>query len=108
MNKLKLEAKVFKILAHPVRLQILEALANQPLCVCELVALTGRRQAYISQHLALLREVNLVRYERSGLNIYYRVNAGRVVEISEIFRRLKSNSTADQSLSGDDESLWRH
>lgn len=88
MNKYKLEAKVFQTLAHPVRLQILEALAARPLCVCELTTLTGRRQAYISQHLALLREVELVRFDRSGLNIYYRVNATRLMEIAEILERL--------------------
>lgn len=77
---------MFHALAHPVRLQILEALASQPLCVCELVMVTGRRQAYISQHLALLREVELVHTERSGLNIFYRVNAARLADAIHILR----------------------
>ena len=74
MAKYQRESRIFHALAHPVRLQILEALASQPMCVCELVMLTGRRQAYISQHLARLREVKLVQTERSGSNIFYRVN----------------------------------
>lgn len=75
---------MFQALAHPVRLQILEALAHRPLCVCELVDLTGRRQAYISQHLALLRQVELVHTERSGLNIFYRVNAARLADALQV------------------------
>jgi DNA-binding transcriptional ArsR family regulator/NAD-dependent dihydropyrimidine dehydrogenase PreA subunit len=71
MNKYQQQSKVFQALAHPVRLQILEALARRPLCVCELVLLTGRRQANISQHLALLREVGLVCTERTGWNVFY-------------------------------------
>lgn len=78
MSKYQREAKMFQALAHPVRLQILEALARRPLCVCELVALTGRRQANISQHLALLREVELVSCMRTGWNVYYRMNANRL------------------------------
>jgi len=84
MSKYQRESRIFHALAHPVRLQILEALASQPLCVCELVMLTGRRQAYISQHLALLRELKLVQTERSGLNIIYRVNAALLEDALQV------------------------
>lgn len=80
MGHYQQESKVFKALAHPVRLQILEAVAHQPLCVCELVFLTGCRQASISQHLALLRDVEVVRCEREGLNVFYRVDAAQLAE----------------------------
>lgn len=83
MRKYHLEARLFQALAHPVRLQILEALAYQSLCVCELVELTGRRQAYISQHLALLRSVELVSCERTGWNVYYRLNLTRLADTLE-------------------------
>jgi len=68
------QAKIFQAMAHPVRLQILAKLALKPLCVCELIQATGRRQAYISQHLLLLRRVGLVHYNRQGLNVYYSLN----------------------------------
>jgi ArsR family transcriptional regulator len=86
MGKFQSESKVFRALAHPVRLQILEALARGPACVYELVTMTGRRQANISQHLALLREARLVHYERAGLNVFYRVNAARLAEVMQIVR----------------------
>lgn len=44
-----------RALAHPVRLRILRRLARGPACVCELVALTGQRQPYVSQSLMILR-----------------------------------------------------
>ncbi len=61
----------FKALGHGVRLQILEALAEGPATVGELVALTGRRQPYVSQQLAVLRSAGLVSRKRCGLHTLY-------------------------------------
>lgn len=71
MNAYQARAKVFKALAHPVRLHILELLALGPSCVCDLVMRTGHRQANISQHLALLRAAGLVQTNREGLYVWY-------------------------------------
>lgn len=67
------QAKRLRALAHPVRLEILEALREQPACVCELVALTNKRQPYISQQLALLRKAGLVKAEREGVRVRYQL-----------------------------------
>lgn len=67
------EAALLKLLAHPARLAILEALSQERACVCHLEALLGLRQAYLSQQLAVLREGGLVADQREGLNIFYRL-----------------------------------
>jgi len=64
-------ADFFKALMHPVRLQILAILRSGEECVCHMEATLGLRQAYISQHLAVLREAGLVSVRRDGWNIYY-------------------------------------
>ena len=64
-------ADLFQALAHPVRLRILEVLAQGEACVCHMEALLGYRQAYISQQLAVLREAGLVQSRQDGWNIYY-------------------------------------
>jgi len=66
-------AKLFRALGHPARQQILEILAREPVCVCDLMQQTGHRQPYISQQLAILREAGLVTVEREGLNMRYRL-----------------------------------
>ena len=73
MSQYTAEAKLFKALMHPARLAILEILRNGDECVCHLEAALGYRQAYISQHLMILREAELVEDRRDGWNIYYRV-----------------------------------
>lgn len=75
MNEYREKAKMLRALAHPVRLQILEALVHGPACVCELILKTGRRQACISQHLMLLRQAGLVKRTRVGLNMRYELTS---------------------------------
>ena len=69
----KSQADLFKILAHPVRLSILEILRDGEQCVCHMEAMLNRRQAYISQHLIVLRDAGVVADRRDGWNMYYRV-----------------------------------
>jgi len=64
-------AEIFKVLGHPVRLQIVQVLRQEEACVCHLEALLGQRQAYISQHLMKLRDAGLVVDRREGLNVFY-------------------------------------
>lgn len=68
------KAKFFQMLAHPVRLQILDEIRRRPACVCHLQEVTGRPQAYVSQQLRLLRESKLVNDEKDGQNVFYHLS----------------------------------
>lgn len=81
---------VLKALSDPLRLQILELLAQQQSCTCHLVSETGARQANVSMHLRVLREAGLVESEKVGRNHYYRVRGnvlgdlgGRLIELAQ-------------------------
>ena len=78
MNTRQRHAVLFQALGHPVRFQILEILSQGPSYVCDLIALTSKRQPYISQHLATLRDASLVIAERQSWNICYQLNDYRV------------------------------
>jgi ArsR family transcriptional regulator len=71
MNHYQCEARLLKAIAHPVRLQILQALAREPSCVCDLMLIIKRSQPYVSQHLMVLRDVGLVTGVREGWNVRY-------------------------------------
>ncbi len=73
MNRSQCEARLLKAIAHPIRLQILQVLAQQPACVCDLMTIVKRSQPCISQHLMVLRDVGLVEGKREGWNIRYYV-----------------------------------
>ncbi|MBA3470761.1 MAG: helix-turn-helix transcriptional regulator [Herpetosiphonaceae bacterium] len=66
----------FQIFAHPVRVQILTALAASAdsVCVCDLETAVAVKQPTVSYHLKLLRDAGLVSYERQGPWAYYTLN----------------------------------
>ncbi len=64
-------ARLFKVLGNPARLALLAVLRDGEECVCHMEAQLGFRQAYISQHLMVLREAGFVRDRRDGANIFY-------------------------------------
>lgn len=78
-----MKAKLFRGLADPSRLAVLEALRDGPRCVSEVVAATGLSQPNASTHLACLGECGLVRRERRGKFVYYGIADKRVVKILE-------------------------
>jgi ArsR family transcriptional regulator len=86
------QAKQLQALAHPTRLRILEILTLGPACVCDLVRLTGKRQPYISQHLATLRSAGLVTADRQGWNIYYQLNDARLAELEQLVSALVASA----------------
>ena len=67
----ELLADRLKLLAHPERLRILDAIRRDAECVCHLEALLGKPQPYVSQQLRLLRDAGLIEDRRQGQNVYY-------------------------------------
>lgn len=65
------QAGRFKLLGHPVRLQILDLLRRNPECVCHLEATLNKPQPYISQQLRFLREAGIIADNKDGLNVFY-------------------------------------
>ena len=82
------QSELLKALAHPVRLRILEILAQEESCVCHLTTILDQRQPYVSQHLMLLREVGLVLDRKEGAIVYYRLVDKRVMESIVLTREL--------------------
>lgn len=77
---------LFRVLMHPTRLAILDLLRSGEQCVCHLEAQLGKRQAYISQQLMLLREAGLVADRRDGVNVFYRVTAPQIYAVIDAAR----------------------
>lgn len=76
-------ADLFKTMAHPARLAILSILRDGEQCVCHMEAMLKLRQAYISQHLKVLKDAEIVSDRRDGWNMYYRVVRPEIFEIMD-------------------------
>jgi DNA-binding transcriptional ArsR family regulator len=81
-------AEIYKLLANPKRLEILNLLREQEMPVEELVKTLRISKANVSQHLALLRHNRLVTVHRKGLNAFYNIVDPRIVEPCRILYKL--------------------
>jgi ArsR family transcriptional regulator len=67
-------AEVLKVLAHPVRLCLVETMLTKgPTNVTTMYEKLGMPQSTISQHLSKLKAAKVVAGTRKGLEIYYEV-----------------------------------
>ncbi len=81
-----LQASLFKALAHPKRLEILQLLRDQELPVSDIYAMLDLPQANISQHLTVMREANIVGSRRTGKQIYYSLSGPKILAAVDLFR----------------------
>ncbi len=81
----KKAALVLRALNHKLRQQMIKMLEeNNKMTVTDLYIQLRLEQSVASQHLAILRRVGIVKTERDGKYIYYRVNEDRVAQINQI------------------------
>ena len=71
----------FKVLGDKTRINILYALAEDELCVCDIAYLLGMTQSAISHQLRLLKQTRLVRSRREGKIVFYTLDDEHVREI---------------------------
>jgi DNA-binding transcriptional ArsR family regulator len=70
----EVKANLFKGLAHPLRIRLLELLAGaEEVRVADLQSETGLEASHLSQHLSVLRRHRLVESERRASHVYYRL-----------------------------------
>ncbi|RMG56193.1 MAG: ArsR family transcriptional regulator [Acidobacteria bacterium] len=62
---------MFKALADPTRLRIVNLLLRRELCVCDMQAILGLSQPLLSRHLAYLRHAGMVQDRREGTRVFY-------------------------------------
>src|SRR3989337_1834200 len=84
----QMHAEICKTLSSPIRLEILTNLRDGKKSVNEIAALTGVRQATVSQHLAVLRQRGVVSTKREGINVYYEVANPKITQACDMIREV--------------------
>src|SRR5690606_5283443 len=85
----EVKANLFKGLAHPVRIRLLELLSDtEELTVSALQAEIELEASHLSQHLSVLRRHHLVISERRGSHVFYRLADPRIRELLAVARAL--------------------
>ncbi|MFE9772213.1 ArsR/SmtB family transcription factor [Streptomyces sp. NPDC005931] len=94
------DTDLIRVLADPLRLQIVTLLARETLCTTHLVEETGARQTNLSNHLKVLREAGVVETEPCGRYIYYRLRPEVIETLAGQFAGLAhtARATAEANL----------
>ena len=96
-------AKVFKAMAHPIRLCLVDELTRGERCVQDLVGISGVSFPTVSKHLAQLKEAGVIKDERRGQQIFYSVRLPCVAKSIECAKSIVSkNFKAQMKALGDD------
>lgn len=80
----QLKADIFKAIAHPTRIRILELLKNGELCVCDIFEELRVEQANTSQHLAVLKKQDILQSRKEGLRVIYSIKHPEIIGLLDI------------------------
>jgi len=78
------KAALLKALAHPARLLIMDMLRRERMCICQLTAVLGKSQPYVSQQIRVLREAGLVTCHKSGTYKCYHIKDPEVEKLLDV------------------------
>ena len=77
---IRFRAKIFKALADPIRLEIIEFLRGGEKCVCEIVPSMEIIQPLVSRHLKILKDCGLVNDRKEGNRRLYSITDPRIFD----------------------------
>jgi ArsR family transcriptional regulator len=83
------EVDVFKALADPTRLKILECIKDGEKCICEVIPYTGKSQPNVSQHLKVLKIAGLVDERREGTRILLKASNKKIFDVIDSVKKMK-------------------
>lgn len=83
-EELKNLTALFKILGDSTRTKILWILDHQEMCVCDIANVLNMTKSSISHQLAILREAGIIKFRRSGKEVYYTLDDEHISHLYEI------------------------
>ena len=86
--------ELLRLLADPLRAQIVDLLSAEQLCTCHLVEATGAGQSNVSNHLRALRTAGVIAAEPAGRFTYYRLLPGPLRSLSDRLAALAEQAAA--------------
>lgn len=89
------KADLFKAVAHPARVRVLEVLALRSCSIGELASETGLELSHLSQQVGVLRRAGLVESRRVKSSVICSLRDRRTVELLRVARQLISANLRD-------------
>lgn len=91
----EIKAELFRALAHPARVRVLEVLTEGERSVGDMAPEVGIEPSHLSQQLAILRRAGLVTSRREGSTVFYAIRDASIVELLASAKRVLISSLSD-------------
>lgn len=78
--RLKKSAEILKAMGHPSRIFIIETIADEKHCVCEITKMLNVDISTVSRHLSVLKNAGIISDEKRGNTVYYSLKAKCVLQ----------------------------
>lgn len=91
----KFKAGIFKVLAHPTRIHIIEILATGEFSVSAILERVKVEPANLSQHLSILRQNHLVVTRKNANQVLYSLSDPLLAEVLKAMRKYFQNHFED-------------
>ncbi|MCK4999538.1 MAG: winged helix-turn-helix transcriptional regulator [Anaerohalosphaera sp.] len=89
-------AEIIRATSHPVRLAIIEILANGERCVCEITELVDANRPNISKHLSLMLRSGILNMHKDGLKTMYSLKSPCVLQFIKCGGKILKKKLEDQ------------
>ena len=83
-----LHTQLLKALANEKRLEIIHLLRDRELTVSEIQTMLDLEQANLSQHLMVLRKLDVVTTRKDGKEVYYKLSHKNFIKASDLIREV--------------------
>lgn len=93
----QMHADTCKALAHPLRIAVIDSLADSELSFTSLCERTGAAKPNLSQHLSLMMANGLLLQRKQGQAVYYRLSSPDVANACRLMRSVLIESTKRRS-----------
>ncbi len=89
------KAEFFKALAHPLRIRILEILADGDKSVNEIQQLAESEGSAVSQQLTVLRSKNIVTGSKEGNRVIYSLRDPMMIDLLDVAKKIFNNQLSE-------------
>ena len=84
LEALQLVADRFKVLADPLRLNLLQSLEDGEMSVNQLTEAVGASQPNVSKHLKILQDAGFVGRRQQGNSVYYSIADSTIYKLCDL------------------------
>ncbi|MHC4553245.1 MAG: ArsR/SmtB family transcription factor [Planctomycetota bacterium] len=99
MDIFEQQAAIAKAIAHPVRVAVMNFLADGEQCVCDIADTVGTERTNLSKHLSIMVNAGVLKSRKDGLKVMYDIKTPCVLRFLDCIKEcLKEQAVEQQKL----------